>query len=240
VATITLPVSTAMATQGAIGWAEKLRSLSTGFALLNVPVGSAIGMSLNGGSGEATVAAQTWLTGTRCQIVQVNIFGAPALAPLATATDYWLIQVNATTYKFASSRANAIANTALSAPTMAGGQYAITISDPSAAWPLAEIVAYELTHPLYTARYVVPVTLPAISIAGNNAYMDFLLVNLTNTNALAFTYNAIAVIQNSGAIGTATGTLLNAGRLVNGFTPYSVTLLQNETKEIIYGLGLGV
>jgi hypothetical protein len=238
--TITLPTSTAMASLGAIGWAEKLRSLSTGFALLNVPVGSAIGMTLNGGSGEATVAAQTWPTGTRCQIVQTNFFGAPPLAPLATATDYWLIQVNSTTFKFASSRANAIANTALSTPTMSSGQYGITIADPGPTWSMAEIVAYELSHPLYTARYAVPATLPATSIASNSAYLDFLLTNLTNTNALAFSYNAIAVIQNSGAIGTTTGTLLNAGRLVNSFAPYTVTINQNETKEILYGLGLSV
>lgn len=239
-ATITLPVSTAMANLGAIGWAEKLRSLSTRFALLYVPTGSAIAMSLNGGSGEATVATQAWATGTRCQIVQTNPFGAPPLAPLATATDYWLIQVNPTTYKFASSRANALSNSALSAPTMASGQYGITIAEPSTAWTLAEIVAYELTHPAYTARYAIPATLPATSIAGNNVYLDFLLVNLTNSSATPFTYNAIAMIENSGAIGTSTGTLINAGRLANGLTPYTVTLNQGETKEIIYGLGLGV
>lgn len=239
-ATITLPVSTGMARLGAIGWAEKLRSLTVGFALLDVPVGQSIDFTLNGGTGEATVASQAWTTGTRCQIVQANIFGAPPLTPLSTAIDYWLIRVNATTYKFAASRANAIANTALSTPTMASGQYGIAISAPASTWPLSEIVAYELTHPLYTARYSIPVSLPAATSTSNAAYVDFLLVSLNNTNALAFTYNAIAVIENSGAISTTTGTLLNAGRLVNGFSPYSVTINQGESKEITYGLGLGV
>jgi hypothetical protein len=123
-------------------------------------------------------------------------------------------------FALASSRANALAGTTIALPTITNntdfGLVAATL-DPT--WPLAEIAAYELSHPLYTARYFLPTTLPTPIVTGNTANLDAELATITSTNPSPMVYNAIAIIKNGGsAIASTTGTLLNARSLASAVT----------------------
>jgi hypothetical protein len=220
-----MATAAAMATEALIGWAERLRSGGTKFALLNAPLGSA-GVTFAGGVG--TIAAQTWATGARVRIGTVNIF-APSIAPLNTTTDYFLIRDSATNYRIASTAANANNGAALAPPDMAGGNYAIELAAPSTAWTIAELAAIELTHPQYD-RLVVPATLPAVTFAGVIAQLDLNLAVIANSNAAPYAYNAIAIIKGGGAKGTSTGTLLDAFGLT------AVSIAQNAAQSILHRL----
>lgn len=241
-ATITLPVSSALAHIGLPAWATALRTANTRFALLNVPTGS-VGVSIGVSATNEiqTATAQTWTTGTRIQFLASNPFGAPSIAPLSVGVDYFLIRVTSTTYYVASSKANALSNTTITGlPTVNTGFYSITPSAPNTSWPIADLIAYEITHPLYTARFPIPTVLPAPTTTGNIASLTFEYASIYNTSTTALTYNAIAMIQNSGAIGTSTGTLLSAAKLVNGLTDYTVTIATGQVKNIDYSLRYAV
>ena len=222
-----MATSNAMAAEALIGWAEKLRTASSKFILLNVPTTST-GVAFSGNVG-TTAAAQTWTTGTRVRFNLVNLFGAPSIAPLNTTTDYFLIADSATTYRIASTAANAASGTALTVPDFATGNYNLGLAQPTADWSVAELVAYELTHPQYD-RLEVPATLPAVTYTGNVAVLELALSVITNSSATPFAYNAIAVIKNGGADGTTTGTVLEALSLT------AVSIVQGAPQSIGYRL----
>jgi hypothetical protein len=221
-----MAVSAALATEGLIGFAEKLRSGNTKFALLNAP-STAAAVTFTGGVG--TVAAQTWTTGTRVRFRLDNFFGGASIAPANTTTDYFLIRNSATAFRVATTAANAASGQSIAVPDFGAGNYSLELAKPSANWTVAELVAVELVHPQYD-RLVVPTTLGAVVMVGAIAQLDLNLATITNTNATPYAYNAIVLIKNGGAKGTATGTLLDALPL----TPVSIA--QNTAYSITHRL----
>jgi hypothetical protein len=221
-----MAASAALATEGLIGWAEKLRSGNTKFALLNAP---SVAAAVTFAGGVGTVAAQTWTTGLRVRFRSDNFFGGASIAPANTTTDYFLIRDSATAFRVATTAANATAGTAIAVPDFGAGNYSLELAKPSANWTVAELVAVELVHPQYD-RLVVPTTLGAVVMVGAIAQLDLNLATITNTNATPYAYNAIVLIKNGGAKGTATGTLLDALPL----TPVSIA--QNTAYSITHRL----
>jgi hypothetical protein len=219
-ATNTITTSIEEAKLAVTGWAEKLRADNTRFALLSVPTGQSAA-TFNSSNGEVTVAAaQTWQTGDRLRIVNTNPFGAPSLSPLAVSTDYWAIRVSGTVFKLASSKANAISGTALSVPEITSSSYyALAAAAPTYLWPVADLVGYEISHPAYTNRYSVPISLPNPTVSSNVATLNFELATISHSDGTALAYNAIALIKGgSTTIGNTTGTVLNAGRLTTAIS----------------------
>lgn len=219
-------VSPALATEGLIGWAEKLRSGNTKFALLNAP-SAAAAVTFAGGVG--TVAAQTWTTGMRVRFRLDNFFGGTSIAPANTTTDYFLIRDSATAFRVATSSANATAGAAIAVPDFGAGNYSLELAKPSANWTLTELAAAELVHPQYD-RLSVPTTLGSVVMAGAIAQLDLNLASITNTDATPYAYNAIALIKNGGAKGTTTGTLLDALPLT------AISIAQNTAYSITHRL----
>ncbi len=80
----------------------------------------------------ATKAAHGWYTGTKVQATTTD--GLPA--GLATTTDYWLIKVDADTFQFATSLANALAGTAIDLTDAGTGTHTVT--------PTAGTIAHSL------------------------------------------------------------------------------------------------
>jgi hypothetical protein len=224
-----MAVSAALATEGVIGWAEKLRSGNTKFALLNAP-SAAAAVTFAGGVG--TVAAQTWTTGMRVRFRLDNFFGGAPIAPANTTTDYFLIQISPTTYRVATTAANAASAQSIAVPDFGAGNYSLELAKPSANWTLAELVAVELVHPQYD-RLSVPTTLGAVVMAGEIAQLDLNLASITNTDATPYAYNAIALIKNGETKGTATGTLLDA------FPLTAISIAQNTAYSITHRLTMG-
>jgi hypothetical protein len=210
-------LSPAQAIDWCIGAAERHLTDNCKWALLNVPTGSS-GAEFNGT--QATLATgQTWQTGTRVRVSQINSF-ATGLAPLALNTDYWVVRTSATVFGLASSRSNALAGTTITLPTITNDtDFGLAAAAPDPTWPLAEIVAYELSHALYTTRYSLPNTLPTPIVTGNTANLDAELATITSTDPTPIVYNAFAIIKNgSSAISNTSGTLLNARSLASAVT----------------------
>jgi hypothetical protein len=214
------------------GWAAWMNSQYCLFALLNVPTGST-GVAFDSGTDQITLAAaQTWPTKTKVRFFDPNggIFGAPpSLSPLAVGIDYYLIRDSATTFKVAATRSDAIAGTFIQLPTIASGSYNVAVQAPSSSWTVAELVDWEITHPLYTARYTFPYSVPAAVSASGVSTQTVLVTTIDNTSAAAFEYNAIAILHNaSGTIGDTAGEIVNAGiqevsNGFGGFTPAAPT-----------------
>ena len=216
-----------MAAEALIGWAKELRTNSTKFVLLNVPAQST-GISFANSQGTAATA-QTWTTETRVRLALINIFSTVSISPLNTTTDYFLIRDSATSYRLAANAANAANAIEMAVPDIAAGDYNLVLSTPSADWAVAELVAYELTHPQYD-RLSVPTTLPNVTYTGSVAKLELALSVIANTNAAAYEYNAIAVIKNGGIKGSTGVSVLDALSL----TP--VSIVQGTPQSIGYRL----
>jgi hypothetical protein len=190
------------------GWANWMANQSCVFALLKVPIGS-IGCSFDSGTDQiTTAAAQTWLTKTKVRFVDPSggIFGPPpSLSPLSVSTDYYLIRDSSTTFKVAASRADAIAGTFIQLPTIASGSYNVVVQTPNDTWPIAELADWEITHPLYTARYSFPYSVPAPVSTGGISTQTILVTTIDNTSAVTFEYNAIAILDDAGSAPGDTG-----------------------------------
>lgn len=241
-ADISAKVTTVLASVWAAGAAEKMRSEGCVFALLNVSAGQT-GCSFEGSTDLITLSAsQTWQTYTRVRLEPSDPFGSPpSIAPLTTGTDYWLIRVSGTTFRVASSYANAGSNTYIELPTVAADNYNVIAQKPSETWPIAELINWEISHAVYTTRLQIPSgTLPAPTVAGSIASQRLILSTVNNTDPATFTYNAIAVIDGSATVGNTTGTCISANLQESGFPPsaYAVSIAQGEQREISYLLEL--
>lgn len=78
---------------------------------------------VNTGSEEITITAHGYVTGAR---VQVSTSSTSLPAPLAAATDYYVIRVDANTIKLATSVANALAGTAIDLTTVGTATSTVT------------------------------------------------------------------------------------------------------------------
>jgi hypothetical protein len=235
-----LSIGSTLARAIARGGAIELNAQGGVFALLNVPFGS-IGCSF--ASNQITLAtAQTWPTRTKVRFLAAGI-SPPSLAPLALGTDYWLIRISSTVFGVATSLANAIAGTATALPTIASGNYTVNVVEPSASDSVADLIAFEVSHPVYTARFPAPIAsaLPVATASGGVAKQLVLEESIFNSNAATLSFNAIAIIGGGNTtIGDITGTVLQANvfKLFNGFT-YSlapIDIALNETQEVTYSI----
>jgi hypothetical protein len=232
-------VTTALASRWAVGAAEKMRSDGVVFALLNVPAGQT-GCSFDGSTDLITLSAsQTWPTRTPVRFEPSNPFGSPpSISPLTTGTDYWLIRVSGTTFQVASSLSNAIAGTFIQLPTVAANSYNVIVQKPAETWSIAELIHWEINHPIYTTRLEIPSSLPGPTVNGSVASQRLVLSTINNTDPATFTYNAIALIDGSATIGDTSGQVLSANLQESGFSAYSVSIAQGEQREISYLLEL--
>jgi hypothetical protein len=237
-----LSIGSTLARAIARGGAIELNAQGGVFALLNVPFGS-IGCSFSSSTNQITLdAAQTWPTKTKVQF-SASGFSPPSLSPLALGTNYWLIRISSTVFAVATSLANAAAGTATALPSIATGNYTVNVVEPSAADAVADLIAFEVSHPVYTARLPAPNAgaLPAATASGGVAKQLVLDSSIFNSNAATLTFNAIAIVSGGNtAIGNTGGTIIQADvfKTFNGFT-YSVApiaIASNETQEVTYSI----
>ena len=235
-----LSIGSALARAIARGGAIELNAQGGVFALLNVPFGS-IGCSFSSGTNQITLAtAQTWPTRTKVRF-SASGFTPPSLAPLALATDYWLIRVSSTAFGVATSLANAAAGTATTLPQIASGNYTVNVVEPSAADAVADLIAFEVSHPVYAARFPAPIAsaLPVTTASGGTAKQLILAGEILNTNAAVLEFNAIAIISGGNTtIGNTSGAIIQANifKTFNGatFSVSPISIPQNETQSITY------
>jgi hypothetical protein len=237
-----LSIGSTLARAIARGGAIELNAQGGVFALLNVPFGS-IGGSFSSGTNQITLAtAQTWPTRTKVRF-SASGFTPPSLAPLALATDYWLIRVSSTVFGVATSLANAAAGTATTLPQIASGNYTVNVVEPSAADAVADLIAFEVSHPVYTARFPAPIAsaLPATTASGGIAKQLILDQSIFNSNATTLSFNAIAIIGGGNTtIGNTSGTIIQANvfKTFNGttFNVAPIDIALNETQEVTYSI----
>jgi hypothetical protein len=235
-----LSIGSTLARAIARGGAIELNAQGGVFALLNMPFGS-IGCSFASGTNQITLATgQTWPTRTKVRFLAAGI-SPPSLAPLALGTDYWLIRISSTVFGLATSLANAIAGTATALPTIASGNYTVNVVEPSAADTVADLIGFEVSHPVYTARFPAPIAsaLPIATVTGGIAKQLILAGEILNTDAAVREFNAIAIIGGGNTtIGNTGGTVIEANifKSFNGFafSVLPISIPQNETQAITY------
>jgi hypothetical protein len=183
------------------------------------------------------------LTGTRVSLTTTTTLPAP----LATATDYYVIRVSDTTFKLATSYANAIAGTAIDITTTGTGTHTITWLLPRytngagvqaiffnpAATPMGAAtpnLSLEYTNSAQVASRATPTVLPIGKTAASNSHI--LYTGATGTGK----YNYTCPLQSGDAGIAQIDTIQNSTSYVSG--TYSVALIKEITRIPLSTLGL--
>mgnify|MGYP000894826718 FL=1 len=183
------------------------------------------------------------LTGTRVRLTTTTTLPAP----LATATDYYVIRVSDTTFKLATSYANAIAGTAIDITTTGTGTHTITWLLPRytngagvqaiffnpAATPMGAAtpnLSLEYTNSAQVASRATPTVLPIGKTAASNSHI--LYTGATGTGK----YNYTCPLQSGDAGIAQIDTIQNSTSYVSG--TYSVALIKEITRIPLSTLGL--
>lgn len=238
----TLTPSIPEAVRSVQGLLENYAANDVRAALLQLPTGQQ-NASFDTGADQATLTAAqaAWNTGDRVRIT-ITGFAPPSLGALSTGTDYWLIKVSDTVFQLAASKADATGGTALDMPTIAdSSQYALVIQEPNSTWPLEDVVAYEVTHAAYTARYDFPDTIPTVEENATNARIQVTLTSIQHTDPAVLAFNGMAIIDGAATPGDTTGTLLNAGYRKDGSTVVETTITSGEgAREIRHAYRIAI
>ena len=146
--------------------------------------------------------ANKLVTGSRIRITTtVTIPGG-----LLSATDYFAIKATTTTFKLATTLANATAGTFINITDAGSGvlnafEQALTVADS-----LAVLVAHELVSSAYTARFSID-TLGAATIVSGDAQKNLWTEVFTNNSATAIiSGNRLIIYGGIATIGDITGT----------------------------------
>ena len=183
------------------------------------------------------------LTGTRVRLTTTTTLPAP----LATATDYYVIRVSDTTFKLATSYANAIAGTAIDITTTGTGTHTITWLLPRytngagvqaiffnpAATPMGAAtpnLSLGYTNSAQVASRATPTVLPIGKTAASNSHI--LYTGATGTGK----YNYTCPLQSGDAGIAQIDTIQNSTSYVSG--TYSVALIKEITRIPLSTLGL--
>jgi len=183
------------------------------------------------------------LTGTRVRLTTTTTLPAP----LATATDYYVIRVSDTTFKLATSYANAIAGTAIDITTTGTGTHTITWLLPRytngagvqaiffnpAATPMGAAtpnLSLGYTNSAQVASMATPTVLPIGKTAASNSHI--LYTGATGTGK----YNYTCPLQSGDAGIAQIDTIQNSTSYVSG--TYSVALIKEITRIPLSTLGL--
>ena len=183
------------------------------------------------------------LTGTRVRCTTTTTLPAP----LATATDYYLIKVSDTTYKLATSYANAIAGTAIDITTTGTGTHTLNwllprytngagvnaiIFNPAATAMGAATPNLSLgyTNSAQTASRATPTVLPIGKTAASNSLI--LYTGATGTGK----YNYMMPLQSGDAGIAEINTIQNSVSYVSG--TYTVALVKELGRFPLSTLGL--
>lgn len=183
------------------------------------------------------------LTGTRVRLTTTTTLPAP----LATATDYYVIRVSDTTFKLATSYANAIAGTAIDITTTGTGTHTITWLLPRytngagvqaiffnpAATPMGAAtpnLSLGYTNSAQEASRATPTVLPIGKTAASNSHI--LYTGATGTGK----YNYTCPLQSGDAGIAQIDTIQNSTSYVSG--TYSVALIKEITRIPLSTLGL--
>jgi hypothetical protein len=236
----TLRISEVMALYALYGWYNELSVVkNVRLALLNAPVGTAFFSS--DGSDITTTVPKDWLTGTRIRLEFVGSGTPGAIVPLTTTTDYWLIRQSSTSFRLASTFANAIGLTSMTIPTIGTG-YQLRVQKVRE-WSGAELARWEVIHAAYPARFVLPPLSQLPPTVFNSGVMSLQIIRETieNTTGIPLTYNTIALWEN--------GTLVPGNTAGNGLSvtmlettvganvlPSSVTIDALRSRRITYSL----
>lgn len=183
------------------------------------------------------------LTGTRVRLTTTTTLPAP----LATATDYYVIRVSDTTFKLATSYANAIAGTAIDITTTGTGTHTITWLLPRytngagvqaiffnpAATPMGAAtpnLSLGYTNSAQVASRATPTVLPIGKTAASNSHI--LYTGATGTGK----YNYTCPLESGDAGIAQIDTIQNSTSYVSG--TYSVALIKEITRIPLSTLGL--
>lgn len=183
------------------------------------------------------------LTGTRVRLTTTTTLPAP----LATDTDYYVIRVSDTTFKLATSYANAIAGTAIDITTTGTGTHTITWLLPRytngagvqaiffnpAATPMGAAtpnLSLGYTNSAQVASRATPTVLPIGKTAASNNHI--LYTGATGTGK----YNYTCPLQSGDAGIAQIDTIQNSTSYVSG--TYSVALIKEITRIPLSTLGL--
>lgn len=183
------------------------------------------------------------LTGTRVRCTTTTTLPAP----LALATDYYLIRISDTTYKLATTYANAIANTAINITDAGTGTHTLNwllprytngagvqaiIFNPSATAMGAATPNLSLgyTNSTQTASRATPTVLPIGKTAASNSHI--LYTGATGTGK----YNYMMPLQSGDAGVAEINTIQNSVSYVSG--TYTVALVKEIARFPISTLGL--
>ena len=183
------------------------------------------------------------LTGTRVRLTTTTTLPAP----LATATDYYVIRVSDTTFKLATSYANAIAGTAIDITTTGTGTHTITWLLPRytngagvqaiffnpAATPMGAAtpnLSLGYTNSAQVASRATPTVLPIGKTAASNSHI--LYTGATGAGK----YNYTCPLQSGDAGIAEINTIQNSTSYISG--SYSVALIKEITRIPLSTLGL--
>lgn len=183
------------------------------------------------------------LTGTRVRLTTTTTLPAP----LATATDYYVIRVSDTTFKLATSYANAIAGTAIDITTTGTGTHTITWLLPrytngagvqaiffnpasTALGAATPNLSLGYTNSAQVASRATPTVLPIGKTAASNSHI--LYTGATGTGK----YNYTCPLQSGDAGIAQIDTIQNSTSYVSG--TYSVALIKEITRIPLSTLGL--
>lgn len=234
-----LRVSPAMALYALEAWQKDLVLRDVKLALLNAPVGTAFFSS--DGSDITTTTPKDWLTGTRVKLEFVGSGTPGAIVPLTTTADYWLIRQSSTSFRLASTFANAIGLTSMTIPTIAAG-YQLRVQAVKE-WSGVELARWEVIHASYPSRFILkPLAQLPLAVSNSGVIsLEIIRETIENLTGLPLTYNTIVLWENGTLVpgdpagGGMSVTMLETVVGAN-VLPSSVTIDPLRSRRITYSL----
>ena len=244
VLTITAPTWTSVATANVYIYDELGNDVTAAFSIAGTTnaatctIGSAFSSAFTADAAteQLTISSNSaWKTGAR---VQVSNSGGALPAGLAAATDYYVVVVNNTTVKLATSRANAIAGTVIDITGAGTGTHTITQQAPSFEAETNLHVVYNVAYPAGGGLVNVPsAPLRVEDNTGLLWHADGGVYNKNSYSSLGSWYDIVMwgnVSRNGAIIPTLsiTATVANqiTATLPTGYSCVGVSLLSNSTQ----------
>ena len=196
--------------------------------LLSGTLATGVTYTANATSNEfTTAAAHKLVTGSRIRLV-----GGVLPTPMVANADYFTIFATATTFRLATSLANAIAGTGVDLTDAGSG--ALTFAEQAllAIDPLSVLVNKEISHPSWTSRLLVDNLGVAVAVSGA-AETPAKNIAIANTGSTALSFGHYLFIESTAAGTAVLGSVPAAGYVLDT-QPNVVTISVGDPPRSIF------
>lgn len=179
-----------------------------------------------------TASAHGLVTGER---IRVAVTGGSLPTPLVANTDYYVIVVSTTTFRLATTQANALAGSPVAIDLTDAGSGTLTFNEQELNKddPLAVLLAKELTHPSWSARAALT-DLGAATVVSGNGEKPPKAIAVQNTSGTALSYKHVLFLFGAGVTATIGSTPTGSYTRYLATETTTQTINTNETKSLVF------